>query len=453
MNAADHHPRSDTRHQSLYVQQDEHYSNEQPNRRRRISPTPQGRSARFAGDGLDFRRPVMSRPQSQYIDLTREDTLGPTNSIGDGTHESRSTLALPAVPAQRLPRYERNIISIGSDDEQEQDGGVGSSAHTQPVRRREWSQDRRQYSALRQSPHSGTNSEEGSVRNRAHHVEPDYVSSLHGTRGTAPQPSNLDNPVIDLTNDNEDDMATNDDDDVVVTNTRRVGGINLSHPEPGVRDLHDYGMATIVPRLYERLRGMRATEGQNRQPVPRLPYIADYMRRNGVAVPRVPEPPAPGVRVMIDGYNALREMMFDYQRPAFDLGMDGGNRPASPKYEPPKDAAPGFTRTPGEDEVVVCPNCGDELATGSDEMKQELWVIRACGHVSFPRAVGGNASVQMLIFQTLGILRNLRAERVQSIEVLQVSRQRQRQGYERHGRTTSSKTMCRECVRLKSLED
>jgi hypothetical protein len=76
-------------------------------------------------------------------------------------------------------------------------------------------------------------------------------------------------------------------------------------------------------------------------------------------------------------------MILDYQRPAFDMGMDGGNRPASPKYEPPKDAAPGFTRTPGEDEIVVCPNCGDELATGSDDMKQELWVIKACGHVSF----------------------------------------------------------------------
>jgi hypothetical protein len=84
------------------------------------------------------------------------------------------------------------------------------------------------------------------------------------------------------------------------------------------------------------------------------------------------------------GYNLIRDMIFDYQQPAFDLGIDGGNRPASPKYEPPRDAAPGFTRTPGEDEVVVCPNCGDELATGHNEMKQELWVIKVCGHVSLP---------------------------------------------------------------------
>jgi ribosomal protein L37AE/L43A len=31
---------------------------------------------------------------------------------------------------------------------------------------------------------------------------------------------------------------------------------------------------------------------------------------------------------------------------------------------------------------VVCPNCGDELAVGKDEMKQQIWVVKSCGHVS-----------------------------------------------------------------------
>jgi len=56
--------------------------------------------------------------------------------------------------------------------------------------------------------------------------------------------------------------------------------------------------------------------------------------------------------------------------------------PPTPKYEPPPPAEKGFTRSPEEDEEVVCPNCGDELAVGKDETKQQIWVVKSCGHVS-----------------------------------------------------------------------
>lgn len=73
----------------------------------------------------------------------------------------------------------------------------------------------------------------------------------------------------------------------------------------------------------------------------------------------------------------------DYGMAAFDMGYGGGgNRPPTPKYSPPPEPATGFTRNPGEDDVVVCPNCGDELAVGDEEAKQEIWVNKACGHVS-----------------------------------------------------------------------
>ncbi len=75
--------------------------------------------------------------------------------------------------------------------------------------------------------------------------------------------------------------------------------------------------------------------------------------------------------------------MMDYAMTGFDMGIPGGrDRPPTPKYEPPSPAAKGFTRSPGEDEIVVCPNCGDELAVGDDELKQEIWVVKGCGHVS-----------------------------------------------------------------------
>ncbi|EAW13202.1 putative RING finger domain protein [Aspergillus clavatus NRRL 1] len=49
-------------------------------------------------------------------------------------------------------------------------------------------------------------------------------------------------------------------------------------------------------------------------------------------------------------------------------------------YKPPSPAPEGFTRTAGEDDVVVCPNCDEELGTG-DERKQQIWVSKPCGHV------------------------------------------------------------------------
>jgi hypothetical protein len=146
-----------------------------------------------------------------------------------------------------------------------------------------------------------------------------------------------------------------------------------------MRDMPDYAMARFMPRLYERFRDLQTVEGRSRRTMPPLP-LADFFRRHGPPIPPAPQPPPAADRV-VEGYRMMRNM-FTYDAPAFDMGLPGGNRVPSPKYEPPKDAAPGFTRTPGEDEVVVCPNCGDELATGPDEMKQELWVIKACGHVS-----------------------------------------------------------------------
>lgn len=75
--------------------------------------------------------------------------------------------------------------------------------------------------------------------------------------------------------------------------------------------------------------------------------------------------------------------MMDYDEVAFDLGM-GGNRPASPEYKAPEEAKEGFTRSPREEDEIVCPNCGDELAVGDGDLKQQVWVVKSCGHVSYP---------------------------------------------------------------------
>ncbi|KAL8852353.1 MAG: hypothetical protein Q9221_002737 [Calogaya cf. arnoldii] len=60
-------------------------------------------------------------------------------------------------------------------------------------------------------------------------------------------------------------------------------------------------------------------------------------------------------------------------------------QPAPPTYDAPPPAREGFTRSPKEDDVLLCPNCEEELGTGKDDKKRQVWVIKACGHVRKPR--------------------------------------------------------------------
>ena len=67
---------------------------------------------------------------------------------------------------------------------------------------------------------------------------------------------------------------------------------------------------------------------------------------------------------------------FNYEQPS---------RPQPPlrtvTYDPPSPAEAGFTRSPAEDDILVCPHCNNELGTGEDEEKRQVWVIKSCGHV------------------------------------------------------------------------
>ena len=79
------------------------------------------------------------------------------------------------------------------------------------------------------------------------------------------------------------------------------------------------------------------------------------------------------------------ELHFDYQQPAFPMDNRESETPqvTSEPYKPPPSAKQGFTRNVEEDEILVCPECGDELASGEGEVKQQVWIIKQCGHVSW----------------------------------------------------------------------
>jgi hypothetical protein len=76
----------------------------------------------------------------------------------------------------------------------------------------------------------------------------------------------------------------------------------------------------------------------------------------------------------------------DYARPGFAMfdPFDRGSETPQVVQEPykaPPVAKEGFTRTYKEEDVILCPMCGDELAIGKGDVKQQVWVVKACGHV------------------------------------------------------------------------
>lgn len=75
----------------------------------------------------------------------------------------------------------------------------------------------------------------------------------------------------------------------------------------------------------------------------------------------------------------------DFGMIGFDMMGMGGARAAEPQPPPTYDAPPkapeGFTRSPVEEDVLACPNCGDELCVGKDDAKKQVWIVKGCGHV------------------------------------------------------------------------
>jgi hypothetical protein len=70
----------------------------------------------------------------------------------------------------------------------------------------------------------------------------------------------------------------------------------------------------------------------------------------------------------------------DFRAVAFQLELTR-DLPVSPIYQAPPAAPKGFTRSAKEADVLVCPNCGDELCAGEVELKKQVWIVKGCGHV------------------------------------------------------------------------
>lgn len=82
----------------------------------------------------------------------------------------------------------------------------------------------------------------------------------------------------------------------------------------------------------------------------------------------------------MDDYDNIN---MDYGAAAFAIDHAAAEDPPIPEYKaPPPVTRPGFTRDLDEDgDVLVCVACDDELAAGEDDIKQQVWVSKRCGHV------------------------------------------------------------------------
>jgi hypothetical protein len=74
----------------------------------------------------------------------------------------------------------------------------------------------------------------------------------------------------------------------------------------------------------------------------------------------------------------------NYSAVAFDLMSDAPDRNDSTSpgsYQAPSMAPEGFTRSPQEDDILICPKCKDILCEGESELKRQVWAVKTCGHV------------------------------------------------------------------------
>ncbi|KXT12566.1 hypothetical protein AC579_2092 [Pseudocercospora musae] len=380
---------------------DAHYTHpEHAPQRRRLSPPTLALPPRrhYPGDGYDFRTPVMSSASTSHntqepdydtlvIDLTDEAEPAPASHASHSQPAQGEGSAGPfSARATRGPRFGRNIIDVESEGEEE---GHSTRPSARAPPRNNYDSLFPRFSNQRPQPH-----QQFSVLRRPNRPTPPSINMddfedvefldsrpasqarhrpiSRAPRSVTPYPNGQHEP-IDLTGD--------DDDEVMHVESRVRPGLNLDRPAAvagtRTRSIMD-GFPDALAGLFGSAGGTTArlwnrwNEVTGGQPGP----AGNHEHRN--AAPRAHihfGPPRVGMQMELN----LGGMM-DYDTPAFDMGYQGANRPPEPKYEPPKAAEKGFTRSPGEDEIVVCPNCGDELAMGDTEQKQQVWVIKKCGH-------------------------------------------------------------------------
>lgn len=240
--------------------------------------------------GFDLRRPIMSQPRRDIIDLTEE-----TSSPAPEPH----TIPLAITNtrgANRPPRFDREIISVDDQDDNTTRGREESP----------------EIQFLRSEPLRGGGQSRSSSASRR----------VQGRPGHTPGP--------------------------------RLPPVRLA-VAPGQNENHGWARALNLPFSGHLNAGFH--RGHDR-----LIHWEDFDA--GMFQ-------APGD---LDFFAPA----FNYENPSHPQAQP---QPRLPTYDPPSPAKPGFTRSPDEEDTLVCPHCDDELGTGDSDVKRQVWVVKACGHV------------------------------------------------------------------------
>ena len=293
-----------------------------------------GTPRRFQGDGFDFRRPVVSSSNSNtnVIDLTDEDA-------GPSSEPSQSQR--PSVRLARPPRFGREIIDVEED--------------------------------------SGT----------AEPPESPEIQFVSARRIDPPQRRNP-TPYLDL----------DDEDEVEFVSENRLPE-SATRPRTRIQDLlEDPAFRARTPHLRGSLERHEAGETRRVRDaqIARMERMFAASRSRRTPRPLSAGPgagPLPMVRIapLRRGMPTIRVGFIppnlNFGAVGFNMGMAFGDEPEAPPpppptYDAPQAAPQGFTRSPQEEEVLVCPNCEDELCTGDSDQKRQVWLVKGCGHVRLP---------------------------------------------------------------------
>ena len=280
-------------------------------------------SLRYPGDGLDLRRPVMSQPSQDVIDLTEEPDSPP---LSRNAHNS-TTLPQPPRFSQPAP-FQQDIIDIDDDENRSFNRPRGSSPEIQLLYSRSIPQEARQQ---RRQPGDAS-----------------YARHLQADAG-------------------------------------RIGRFSEASRAPHLPTWHD--LRTMVRTARGDI-GRSATQVLNDE--------ANMRRHLGLGrtnhLPRTPRAGEP-LDLEVD-FSDAEELFLDqpgrsFAPPAhlnffhtgFQIEPPPQRAPPPPTYNAPPPPRKGFTRSPKEDDTLICPNCEEELGVGKDEIKRQVWVVKSCGHV------------------------------------------------------------------------
>ncbi|KAF2113055.1 hypothetical protein BDV96DRAFT_150183 [Lophiotrema nucula] len=289
-------------------------------------PAAEPQTRRFAGDGFDYRRPMRSwNPLPSRVGMTVDNAIDLTEQDEEvyvGSVDSTEVEVVDARPArersQLAPRMQRPP-RFARDIISRDDVRPGDgAAHQSPV-----------------------------------HVIPDSPEIAIVDARTIPQAQRA--PIVV-------DDGVEGEDEIQITGENRRAPPPPPRARPLRLDTPDHVLRTMAERFRQDERDFQQFRARTHR-----------QRQNN------PAPRQRATALNLAGFIGL----MNYQDVGFDLGLGGIERerePAPPTYDKPAPVPEGFTRSPQENDTVVCPNCGDELCTGESEQKKQVWIVKGCGH-------------------------------------------------------------------------